>query len=758
MNRLLIFFFTFLTSYVKGQNDELNIANEKFTLYLTVKNSAGNVLPKTDFNLTEKSSGKVMNSMTDEKGKAEIQAQRGKTYILGFKENPRHSEINIPASGNGFLTKTITYDTPQKNAASTSTDTIKQNIPKTASATATESLVKIGVTDTNEKPLANLGVGMFCRKTGKYYSSKTDNTGEARFLVLINNEYEIDVDSEKNYRQIIIPDKPYIGMTKKFSYRPTLMNETVSGDTIRQQLGATAEATNARVLINMLITDLDKRPLAGEPVYLNELGGTKIYHGITDTKGNVSLLVPKGAKYLLSFKYERDIDLLDLMKKEGYRTIEIEYAYMGSEKIEAFYKNAKRDAKGFLTEFMEVKVTPTVFQGTIEKTAQGFNINYEQSSSVSTPAAYKGILLTHSGYYTRDFFSFHESSGKFNWGIEFAESGPSSVVVEDDVILVNTQSCTLYALEVSTGKLLWSKWLGPDLYSTPSVSNGKVYAVYPNELGARVYNLTHAGKDAIKELKNVLACFDLQTGKIVWQNWVNAEALSSPVVSGNNVYITCLSGKLYEFDKNKGELLGSISEFAVTPPTVVNDKVFVSIKNKEEAGHENVAVYSANGLKLLRKFNMLNAPLVINDFYKLSASEQMNFCGSRVLHFKGKNYNVMGDKIFCTNPEDGTIIWSAELPDKPEDAKPAATMPIAAGEKIIITTRSGKIIAYDAVAGKQLSRWDTGYKTQTQAVINNGWIYSGTEEGKTISINTGDANLSGWNMFGYDGSHNTVVR
>ena len=290
----------------------------------------------------------------------------------------------------------------------------------------------------------------------------------------------------------------------------------------------------------------------------------------------------------------------------------------------------------------------------------------------------------------------------------------------------------------------------------PSISNGKVYAVYPNELGANVSRLTQTGKGDLSELKNVLACFDLKSGKILWQNWVNAEALSSPVISGSNVYLTCLSGKLYEFDKNKGTMLGNINDAAMSPPTIVNDKVFVSIKN---AGNETVAVYSTNGLKPLKKITSLTSPLFIDDLYKLSANEQMNFCGTRMLHYKGKNYNVMGNKIICSNPEDGSVAWSALIPtSKTEAEKPAATMPVVAGGKIVVTTISGQVIAYEPTTGKQLNSWETNSTVETQATINKGWIYSGTEDGKTVSINTGDSKFTGWNMFGYDGSHNTVVR
>lgn len=752
----IIFFAALLLPFLaSAQDDELDIKNYRSTLYLTVKNSAGTVQPNLELMVKEKTSGKAMNSITDSKGKADFEVVRGAVYILGFKNKPYHSEISIPSGGSGFMTKTITFDAPL-SAEAGKTDSIRQNIPKDQRATATEALVKIIVTDKREKGLPNIPVSLYCMKTNKIYISQSDQTGEARFLVFNNNEYQVNVDAEQNYAQVNIPDKAYIGMSKKVMYTPTSLNETVSGDTIRQQLTPDAEATNSRVFIKMLITNLDRNPLVDEPVFIEELNGNKVFTGVSGADGIVNLLIPKGQKYLLSFKYERNVDLLDLVQKEGYRTIDIEYGYMGSQKIEEFYKTAKRDKNGFITEFMQSKINPAVFEGTVERTADGYNINHTSSSSTSTPATYDGMLLTHGGYYSRNFYSFDEKTGKYNWGLEFAESGPSSAVVEDSVLLINTQSCTLYALEAYSGKLLWSKWLGPDLYSTPSVANGKVYAVYPNELGARVNRLTRTAKgEEDKNLKNVIACFDLKTGKIIWQNWLDSEVLSSPVVSGSNVYLTCLSGKLYEFDKNNGNQLGSINDVAVSPPTVVNDKVYVSVKVKN---NETVAVYNTNGLKPVKKITELSSPLIVDDMYKLSSEEQMNFCGTRMLNYKGRNYNVMGNRLICSTT-DGSVLWSMELKDeKPEEKKPLATMPVAAGDKIVISTLSGNILAFDPASGKELNKWSTGHKTENQATINKGWIYSGTEDGKIVSINTGESRFTGWNMFGFDGSHNTVVR
>ncbi|MGE3823222.1 MAG: hypothetical protein AB7G44_03295, partial [Bacteroidia bacterium] len=97
-------------------------------------------------------------------------------------------------------------------AAAQNPENIVQTLSRSQTPTATEALIKVVVSDKNERPVNNLAVSMLCRKTNKLYSSKTDITGEVRFFVLINNDYEINVDTEQNYRQISIPNKPNLGM------------------------------------------------------------------------------------------------------------------------------------------------------------------------------------------------------------------------------------------------------------------------------------------------------------------------------------------------------------------------------------------------------------------------------------------------------------------------------------------------------------------------------------------------------------------
>jgi hypothetical protein len=55
----------------------------------------------------------------------------------------------------------------------------------------------------------------------------------------------------------------------------------------------------------------------------------------------------------------------------------------------------------------------------------------------------------------------------------------TAAACQEGVIIFNTESCTIFALDAGTGKQLWSLWLGDPLTNTPTIANGKVFTAYP---------------------------------------------------------------------------------------------------------------------------------------------------------------------------------------------------------------------------------------------------------------------------------------
>jgi Ca-activated chloride channel family protein len=245
----------------------------------------------------------------------------------------------------------------------------------------------------------------------------------------------------------------------------------------------------------------------------------------------------------------------------------------------------------------------------IKKTDTGFTIQLPSGAPIPTPTVYKDKLYVSGGFSTREYFCFNASDGKFVWGMSLDDDGPTSAVCADDIVVFNTESCTIFALDANTGKQLWSFFLGDPLTSTPTIADGKVFTSYPANAGGGAANVKPGTLNKIKNKlklpgkkeppaevdpkaeaaqepaqqaggkKNAHAshafiCLELKTGKILWQKWIDSDVMSAPVAVDDEVYATTFSGTVYKFKQKDGEIVSAHRSRATSAPVVVGKNVY----------------------------------------------------------------------------------------------------------------------------------------------------------------------------------------
>ena len=431
------------------------------------------------------------------------------------------------------------------------------------------------------------------------------------------------------------------------------------------------------------------------------------------------------------------------------------------------------------TEWRKGHVTPRKIDSkALKKTANGFQIQLPSKAPIPTPTVYKEKLYVSGGFHSKEFYCFNAETGEFIWGVNLDDDGPSSAVVEQDVVVFNTESCTIFALDANTGKMLWSWWLGDPLMSTPTIYNGCVYTSYPKR--APNGSATH-----------VMACFELKTGNVLWQKWIDSDVMSAPVGVDSMIYATTFSGTLYKFDATTGEIPFVIKNQSTSAPIIINGELFFtkrtdrdgkireSISRAQTIAMDSVIVsegkeaiyldkdvqdeseYKALGKSLDAGNGFGNgAPLAANAMVAYENIGQSNvstlqaFQGSRLLHHEGKNFNTMGDEIFCTNPDNSETIWSKKISGSLEHFGGAiGTSPIIAGEEIIITTYQGKVLRISPNTGRTIATYATEQPIRSQPAVMNGRIYVGTQSGMVICIDTQETSLTGWSTWGGNSAH-----
>ncbi len=409
--------------------------------------------------------------------------------------------------------------------------------------------------------------------------------------------------------------------------------------------------------------------------------------------------------------------------------------------------------------------------------ANGFTISLPGNFPIPTPAIYDGRLYVSGGFGTKQYFCFSAETGEQLWAVDLDDDGPSTAAIEDGVVVCNTESCTIFALDAVTGKMLWSWWLGDPLMSAPTIANGRVYASWPQQ------GCTFA------EASHMLGAFDLKTGALLWRQWIDGDVISAPVAVGDEVIAATFTGTVFKF-KQTGELVSALKARATSAPVVSGGEMLFSRRSESSGGakeaisgwrggvgggayrmdyqsNERDAKYldksvqgrsaqKAAGLKLDAGNGFSggpppssNAVAAENNLGQGNVYTLQSFQGSRILRVNGTNVACMGDEIVCSDASNGKTKWARKLAgDLEKQGGHLGAPPVAAGASLFMTTLSGDLLQLNPANGETTKSWKIGREMRFPPAVDRGSVFIGTQDGKVVCIKTGDAKNTGWPLWG----------
>ena len=490
-----------------------------------------------------------------------------------------------------------------------------------------------------------------------------------------------------------------------------------------------------------------------------------------------------------------------------------------STNILALAKDLQRVARKPTENFRPGHVSPKQMKDYLEKRDGGFAIQLPKRSLTPSPTIYNGLLLVSGGFGSKEYYAFDAVDGSLKWALDLDDDGPTSAVVEDDIVVFNTESCTIFACNALTGEYLWSHYLGDPLMSTPSISEGIVYTSYPaGSEPADTHSPSQQSEEApsiqqsygtgpayatVKDsttghtlrASHVMIAMELETGKILWQKWIDGDVMSAPVIEGNELFATTFPGTLYRFDARTGEILAAQASRATSAPVVHQGNIYMS--RRSEAGRakaeENLTTLSKD-LNIVASTAAKKAPYLeaeVQNKSKLkteaanydagngfaagapansgwrnasanigqsNVSSLQAFQGSRVLHHQNRNYATMGDELVCADPSGDKVYWKQKLKgDLKEQGGFLATPPLLVDNKIIVGTLEGDVIIFEAGTGKEWKRFKTGENIRYQPVLDQGRLYVSTVGGKVLCFDTGRKELTDWPTWGANAAHTNRI-
>ena len=426
----------------------------------------------------------------------------------------------------------------------------------------------------------------------------------------------------------------------------------------------------------------------------------------------------------------------------------------------------------------------------------GWVLRIPGGHAIATPAYSDGMLFVGGGYGSHEFYAFNALTGAMVWRSKTSDDGPSAAVVENGFVAFNTESCTVVVCQAKTGEVVWQEWLGDPLMSQPAIANGRLYIAYPG--GQRGHK--HAGSNTSSNsvsspgTSHRLLCADLRSGRHIWEQEIAADVISAPVISGNQVFVTCFDGTSYSFDASTGATIWTKNNGGTSAPLVVNGEVLITQKElrqgKDYEGLQRIdlkrgeakekKLIAAEEAKYLGenkgggvaiKGNAQAAADAAVGFAapppaaKLSAANKhlgvntvvggWAYQGSRATYKAGRMMNAQGRFINSVKSADGGIAWKAEVKGAAVADDAQVFSPPALGERnMYLCSAVGHILSMTQKTGEVKFIYSTTKDIAFQPALAKGSVFFGTVNGLLICLRTGDNDADGWYAWGGNAQHN----
>ncbi|MEM1027167.1 MAG: PQQ-binding-like beta-propeller repeat protein, partial [Planctomycetota bacterium] len=387
----------------------------------------------------------------------------------------------------------------------------------------------------------------------------------------------------------------------------------------------------------------------------------------------------------------------------------------------------------------------------------GFRMDVGATASLPRPAVIDGKVFVSSGFGDHEVHAVDLDTGQPVWSKSLSDNGPSAVAASDGVCVVNTESCTVFAMDTETGRAKWSWYLGDPQVAAPAVVAGRVFTSYPAG-GGNVVEIQDAAGHATGEtmaMTHVLACFDLHTGRLLWQKWIDGDVITQPVPAPDGrVFVATLGGTLMAFDMTDGTPRFARRNRVTTAPTVTASELIFGRRIDASGQSAREALVRADlesGIETLRfteRFApQLDASVQFASIWG-STGRQLDLAaglsngaagngaslvgagtvatlqayqGSRPVVHDGRVIATMGDAVFAWEIETGDPLWQHELPgDLQQVGGSLATPPVVAEDAVVIGELHGTLRVLDPQTGQTRFYWPTDLRFRVPPVVHDG--------------------------------------
>ena len=284
------------------------------------------------------------------------------------------------------------------------------------------------------------------------------------------------------------------------------------------------------------------------------------------------------------------------------------------------------------------------------------------------------------------------------------------VAIDGNVVYATSGLGIIVALDRESGTLLWDKEVRAPMHSSPTISNGRVFAVTDD---------------------NELFAFDTENGEVLWTYQgisETARMLTSPApaVIDDVVVAPFASGELIAFQVQNGTILWQdalSSAGRLTPLSSLNDIASGPvISDGYVIASAQSGVTSAFDLRTGQRIwaqpaGSIGFPTVVGDFIYLVTTNS---------------------ELVCMSKTNGTVVWVEQLPQFKKDKKKKGRIswagPILTGNKLFVASSEGEYYEVNPYNGGIESEGKIGGAVYVPPVIANQTVYVLTDKAKLVAL------------------------
>lgn len=312
--------------------------------------------------------------------------------------------------------------------------------------------------------------------------------------------------------------------------------------------------------------------------------------------------------------------------------------------------------------------------------------------------------------------AFSTSGGQRVWRVDLEDDDEDDgffgggIAYDNGKVFVATGFAKVFALNASSGDVVWEHKAPAPMRSAPVVSDGRVFVV---------------------TFDNQLIVLDADSGERLWnhvgvQETAGLLGSASPAVAGNTVVVPYTSGEVLGMVTDSGRVLWSENLSAIRRIDPLAD--IAQIRGLPVIDRGLVLAVSHAGRMLA-----IDLRQGVRAWQAELGGVEMPWPAGDFVYVLTKD-----SQLVCLRRRDGRIRWVQPLPrfvDPDDPDEPIRwTGPVLAGDRLVVAGSHGEVLSISPYDGKPLGFFDLGDGVAVPPVVANNGLYLLTHGGQLVAL------------------------